>query len=53
MFSLTASAKLNDIDAQARLADVIARIADIPHHRLGEQLPCNWKALRKRLPIAA
>ena len=53
MFSLIATAKLNDVDAQAWLADVLARIADIPQHRLGELLPWKWKALRDQLPIAA
>lgn len=53
MFSLIATAKLNDIDAQAWLADVLARIADIPQHQLSELLPWSWKALREQLPIAA
>ncbi|WP_093022011.1 IS66 family transposase [Sphingobium sp. YR768] len=42
MLSLIATAKLNDIDPQAWLADVLARIADIPQHRLAELLPWNW-----------
>jgi transposase len=36
------TAKLNDIDPQAWLADVLARIADIPTTRLEELLPWNW-----------
>lgn len=36
------SAKLNDIDAQAWLAHVLARIADMPQNRLGKLLPWNW-----------
>ena len=43
MLSLIATAKLNDIDPQAWLADVLARIADIPQTRLGELLPWNWR----------
>jgi transposase len=43
MFSLIATAKLNDIDPQAWLADVLARIADHPANRLNELLPWNWK----------
>ena len=43
MYSLIGTAKLNNIDPQARLADVLARIADIPQHRLAELLPWNWK----------
>ena len=42
MYSLIITAKLNGIDPQAWLADVLARIADIPQHRLGELLPWNW-----------
>lgn len=34
--------QLNDIDAQAWLADVLARIAALPAARLDELLPWNW-----------
>ena len=44
MFTLIVTAKLNDIDPQAWLADVLARIADHPANRLDELLPWNWKA---------
>lgn len=53
MFSLITTARLNDVDPQAWLADVLARIADIPHHRLHELLPWHWQALRTELPVAA
>jgi transposase len=43
MYSLIISAKMNDVDPQAWLADVLARIATHPAHRLGELLPWNWK----------
>ena len=43
MNTLIQTAKLNDIDPQAWLADVLARIADIPLSRLGELLPWNWR----------
>ena len=45
MYSLIVTAKLNDIDPQAWLADVLARIAEHPAHRLGELLPWNWRSL--------
>ena len=45
MTTLIMTAKLNDIDPLAWLADVLARIADIPQSRLPELLPWNWKAL--------
>jgi transposase len=42
MYSLIVTAKLNDIDPQAWLASVLARIAEHPSHRLDELLPWNW-----------
>jgi transposase len=50
MYSLIITAKMNDVDPQAWLADVLARIANHPAHRLGELLPWNWKP---PAPIAA
>lgn len=44
IYSLIATAKLNDIDPQAWLADVLARINDHNVQRLGQLLPWNWKA---------
>ena len=52
MFSLITTARLNAVDPQAWLADVLARIADIPQHQLHELLPWNWQGLR-HLPLAA
>ena len=43
MYSLIGTAKLNNIDPQAWLADAIARISDIPVSRLPELLPWHWK----------
>jgi transposase len=34
---------MNDIDPQAWLADVLARIADHPASKLDELLPWTWK----------
>jgi transposase len=42
MYSLIVTAKMNDIDPQAWLAGVLARIAEHPAHRLDELLPWNW-----------
>ena len=44
MYSLIVTAKMNGIDPQAWLADVLARIATHPAHRLDELLPWNWAA---------
>ena len=44
MYSLIVTAKMNDIDPQAWLADVLARIAGHPVSRLDELLPWNWRA---------
>ncbi|RVM00889.1 IS66 family transposase, partial [Sinorhizobium meliloti] len=43
MATLIMSAKLNDIDPQAWLADVLARIADTPTTKLEQLLPWNWQ----------
>jgi hypothetical protein len=53
MFTLIQTAKLNDVDPQAWLADVLARIADHNIHRLGELLPSNWAAEMERRKVAA
>jgi transposase len=42
LYSLIVTAKMNDVDPQAWLADVLARIATHPAHRLDELLPWNW-----------
>src|SRR6267154_302246 len=46
MYSLIVTAKLNDVDPQAWLADVLARIADHPANRLDELLPWQWRPVR-------
>ena len=46
MYTLIVTAKLNDVDPQAWLADVLARIAELPHTRVHELLPWNWKVAR-------
>ena len=53
MYTLIQSAKLNDVDPQAWLADVLARIADTPQTKLDELLPWNWAAGRERRTLAA
>jgi transposase len=43
-YSLIHTCRLNDVDPQAWLADVLARIADHPANRIDQLLPWNWKA---------
>ena len=53
MYSLILTCKLNDVDPQAWLADVLARLASHPAKRLDELLPWNWKAEREARAQAA
>ena len=48
MYTLIGTAKLNDVDPHAWLADVLDRIADLPQTRLHELLPWSWKAKRQQ-----
>ncbi|WP_225184843.1 transposase domain-containing protein [Bradyrhizobium sp. NBAIM01] len=43
-----ATAKLNDLDSQAWLADVLARLPDYPVKRIHGLMPQNWRALERR-----
>lgn len=43
MATLIITAKLNDVDPQAWLADVLARIASTPQSQLADLLPWNWQ----------
>lgn len=49
MYSLIVTAKMNDVDPQAWLADLLARIAAHPAQRLDELLPWNWRDQNKQL----
>ena len=53
MYSLIITAKMNDIDPQAWLADVLARIAEHPARKIDELLPWNWKIRQVPLKHAA
>ena len=46
MFTLIQTAKLNDVDPRAWLADVLARIADHKITGLADLLPWNWRPTR-------
>ena len=47
MLTMITTCRLNDIDPKAWLADVFARIADLPASRLHELLPLEWNLLRQ------
>jgi transposase len=49
MLTLITTCRLNDVDPKAWLADVLARIADLPVVRLHELLPWEWKSRRLAL----
>jgi transposase len=53
MYSIIVTAKMNDVDPQAWLADVLTRIAEHPAHRLDELLPWNWQLLQESARQAA
>ena len=44
MYTLIQTARLNDIDPQAWLADVLARINDQPARDLDALLPWKWRS---------
>ena len=52
MFTLTTSCKMNDIDPQAWMADILTRLPDIIVSRLPELLPWNWKAEQEAVKTA-
>ena len=47
MYTLIQTAKLNEIDPQAWLADTLSKIAETPQTRLGKLLPWNWMSDRR------
>jgi transposase len=53
MTTLIMTAKLNDADPLAWLADVLFRIAEHPVQRLDELLPWNWRKTADPKKVAA
>ena len=47
VYTLIETCKMNDVDPQAWLADVLARLPDHPANRVADLLPWNWKATRQ------
>jgi transposase len=52
IYTLIETAKLNDIDPQAWLADILARLQDHPAKRIVELLPWNWKLQQQQRAAA-
>jgi transposase len=44
VYTLVETCKMNDVDPQAWLADVLARLPDYPAKQVADLLPWNWKA---------
>ncbi|MEA2910217.1 MAG: transposase [Bradyrhizobium sp.] len=44
VYTLIETCKMNNVDPQAWLADVLARLPDHPANRVADLLPWNWKA---------
>jgi hypothetical protein len=53
MATLIMTAKMNNVDPQAWLADVLARINEHATHKLDELLPWNWAIEMERRKVAA
>ena len=53
MYSLIVTAKMNGVDPQAWLTDVLSRIASHPAHRLDELLPWNWAPRASKISAQA
>jgi len=49
IYTLIETAKLNNVDPRAWLADVLARLPDHPAKRIGDLLPWNWKVSPTKL----
>jgi transposase len=53
MYGLIATCRMNKVDPEAWLRDVLARLPDHPANKLDELLPWNWKTRRSAAVIAA
>jgi transposase len=47
VYTLIETCKMNDVDPQAWLADVLTRLPDHPANKVADLLPWNWKSNQK------
>jgi len=52
MYSLIETSKLNGINPQHYITDVLSRIADHPARQIAELLPWNWKPIEAQRIVA-
>ena len=53
IYTLIETCKMNDVDPQAWLADVLARLPDHHANKVADLLPWNWKANQQSKAAAA
>jgi transposase len=53
VFTLVETCKMNDVDPQAWLADVLARLPDHPANKVADLLPWNWRSARQQSAVVA
>ncbi|HEY0146612.1 MAG TPA: transposase domain-containing protein, partial [Methylovirgula sp.] len=53
VYTLIETCKLNDVDPQAWLTDVLARLPDHPAKEISQLLPWAWKAARQSAQAVA
>jgi len=53
VYTLIETCKMNDVDPQAWLADVLARLPDHPANKVADLLPWSWRSARQQSAVAA
>ena len=53
MYTVIETCRMNSVDPQAYLADVLARIAYYPTHRIDELFPWSWTPKLSAMVAAA
>ncbi len=53
VYTLVETCKMNDLDPQAWLTDVLGRLPDHPANKVDDLLPWNWRSARQQSAAAA